>query len=53
VVHGAASKLSNMPRSNGSTGFNHRWLLEPIGNIPPAEAEHQYYAAADNIDMAA
>ena len=33
--------------------FNHRRLLEPIGNIPSAEAEHQYYAAADNIDMAA
>ncbi|MBB4631942.1 integrase core domain-containing protein, partial [Sphingosinicella soli] len=33
--------------------FNHRRLLEPIGNIPPAEAENQYYAAADNIDMAA
>jgi hypothetical protein len=25
-------------------------LLEPIGSIPPAEAEDQYYAAADNID---
>ena len=33
--------------------FNHRRLLEPIGNIPPAEAKDQYYAAADNIDMAA
>ena len=33
--------------------FNHRRLLEPIGNIPPVEAEDQYYAAADNIDMAA
>ncbi len=33
--------------------FNHRRLLEPIGNIPPAEAEEQYYAAADDIDMAA
>jgi len=33
--------------------FNHRRLLEPIGNIPPAEAEHRYYATADNIDMAA
>jgi len=33
--------------------FNHRRLLEPIGNIPPAEAEEQHYAAADNIDMAA
>jgi putative transposase len=33
--------------------FNQRRLLEPIGNIPPAEAEEQYYAAADIIDMAA
>ncbi|MEH3038491.1 MAG: IS3 family transposase [Sphingomonas paucimobilis] len=33
--------------------FNHRRLLEPIGNIPPAEAEAQYYAAARNLDMAA
>ena len=33
--------------------FNHRRLLEPIGSIPPAEAEEQYYAAADIIDMAA
>jgi hypothetical protein len=31
--------------------FNHRRLLEPIGNMPPAEAEDQYYAAANNIDM--
>jgi transposase InsO family protein len=23
--------------------FNHRRLLEPIGNIPPAEAEAIYY----------
>ena len=33
--------------------FNHRRLFEPIGNIPPAEAEDQYHAAADNIDTAA
>ena len=33
--------------------FNHRRLLEPIGNIPPAEAEQNYYAAMDNIAMAA
>ncbi len=32
--------------------FNHRRLLEPIGNIPPAEAEDQYHAAADIIFMA-
>ena len=24
--------------------FNHRRLIEPIGNIPPAEAEERYYA---------
>ena len=24
--------------------FNHRRLLEPIGHIPPAEAEARYYA---------
>jgi transposase InsO family protein len=24
--------------------FNNRRLLEPIGNIPPAEAEAAYYA---------
>jgi len=33
--------------------FNHRRLLEPIGNIPPAEAEEQFYAAADQMGMAA
>ena len=33
--------------------FNHRRLLEPIGNIPPAEAEEQYYTATENLDMAA
>jgi transposase InsO family protein len=33
--------------------FNHRRLLEPIGNIPPAEAEEKYYAMLDDITMAA
>lgn len=33
--------------------FNHRRLLEPIGNIPPAEAEAIYYAAKDNLFLAA
>ena len=33
--------------------FNHRRLLEPIGNIPPAEAEEQYYAKLDAPAMAA
>ncbi|GAA0774575.1 integrase core domain-containing protein [Roseibium denhamense] len=32
--------------------FNHRRLLEPIGNIPPAEAEEDYYAALDQTAVA-
>jgi putative transposase len=33
--------------------FNNRRLLEPIGNIPPAEAEARYYAQADEHAMVA
>lgn len=33
--------------------FNHRRLLEPIGNITPAEAERNYYAMLDERPMAA
>jgi transposase InsO family protein len=33
--------------------FNNRRLLEPIGNIPPAEAEAGYYAMQETIPMAA
>jgi putative transposase len=33
--------------------FNNRRLLEPIGNVPPAEAEAAYYAALDPSAMAA
>lgn len=33
--------------------FNNRRLLEPIGNIPPAEAEAAYYAALTPSAMAA
>ena len=33
--------------------FNNRRLLEPIGSIPPAEAEANYYAALENEAMAA
>ena len=33
--------------------FNNRRLLEPIGNIPPAEAEQRYYAMLEQSDMAA
>ena len=33
--------------------FNNRRLLEPTGNIPPAEAEAAYYAQLEAIPMAA
>ena len=33
--------------------FNNRRLLEPIGNIPPAEAEERHYAMLQQSDMAA
>lgn len=33
--------------------FNHRRLLEPIGNIPPAEAEERYDTMLDAPAMAA
>ncbi len=33
--------------------FNNRRLFEPIGNIPPAEAEAAYYAQLEVMPMAA
>ncbi len=33
--------------------FNNRRLLEPIGNIPPAEAEARYYAQIEEPAMVA
>lgn len=33
--------------------FNHRRLMRPIGDIPPAEAEERYYAMLDKPAMAA
>jgi putative transposase len=33
--------------------FNNRLLLEPIGNIPPAEVEETSDAMLDNVPMAA
>ena len=33
--------------------FNNRRLLEPLGTIPPAEAEANFYAALERSDMAA
>ncbi len=33
--------------------FNNRRLLEPIGNIPPAEAEDRFYAGSQGLAMVA
>ena len=33
--------------------FNNRRLLEPIGNMPPAEAEERYYAQLQQVALAA
>jgi putative transposase len=33
--------------------FNNHRLFGPIGHIPPAEAEANYYAALENLDMVA
>ena len=33
--------------------FNNRRLLEPIGNIPPAEAEQRYYEQIETLAVAA
>ena len=33
--------------------FNNRRLLEPIGNMPPAEAEERYYAQLEELALAA
>lgn len=39
--------------TNGWTWLNNRRLLEPIENIPPVEAEANFYAALDAEPMAA
>jgi hypothetical protein len=37
----------------GVDGSNNRRLLEPIGGIPPAEAEARHYAEIEDVSMAA
>jgi putative transposase len=33
--------------------FDHRRLLEPIGNMPPAEAEARYHATMKDVPQGA
>jgi hypothetical protein len=42
-----------MQMAKSSLARRHRRLLEPIGNIPPAEAEERYYVMLDAPAMAA
>jgi hypothetical protein len=44
---------SSTTTTDPSIWFNHRRLLEPIGNIPPAEAEARYYAQLEEPALAA
>jgi len=47
-------RVSRRAISDAVAGMQHyRRLLEPIDNVPPAEAEAAYYAALDQIDQAA
>jgi transposase InsO family protein len=42
-----------IPTLEGVDWFNHRRLLEPIGNIPPAEDEEPYHAELETRAVAA
>ena len=45
------SFLRRLMRAIRVDWFNCHRLFGPIGHIPPAEAEANYYAASDNLDM--
>ena len=42
-----------LQRSLAQEGFNNKRLLEPIGNIPPAELEMAHYAQLESQPQAA
>ncbi|OYV54343.1 MAG: hypothetical protein B7Z76_14850 [Acidiphilium sp. 20-67-58] len=50
-----SGKIQNRSRTTqkGADQFNNRRLLEPIGNIPPAEAEARYYEQLNELAMVA
>ena len=53
VGHGASFEAVEFATLEWVDWFNNRRLLEPIGNIPPAEAEERYYAMLEQPAMAA
>jgi len=46
-------RSSSYRRTESSHWFNNRRLLEPIGDIPPAEFELMYYRQQDESAVAA
>ena len=53
VAHSLKLRLVVMMTLEWVDWFNNRRLLEPIGNIPPTEAEANFYAALETKPMAA
>ena len=50
----AGASLDRRPKSpRRRQSLRCKTALGPIGNIPPAEAEANHYAASENLDMAA
>jgi len=47
------ARVPSLLRPRRVDWFNHRRLLESIGNMPPAEAEARYYAELETLAMAA
>lgn len=45
---GARWKLSSSRLWTGFDWFNHRRLLEPIGDVPPVEKENAYYQETES-----
>lgn len=52
-ARGAASSPSSSPPFEWMDWFNQRRILEPIGDIPPAEAETLFYAELETRAVAA
>ena len=59
LAHRYLVKISGYSRqqliatSRSADWFNNRRLLEPIGNVPPAEFEQAYYRQLEESAMAA
>ena len=52
-MYGAAETALRARKSEWVDWFNQHRVLEPIGNIPPAEAEARSYAELETCAVAA